>query len=163
MIEILMCTPDDWRVVRAVRLSSLADSPDAFTSSHERESAFDEAAWRDRVTTCRWFVASERGEPVGVAGGIPGHSGDPSRRELVGMWVAATHRHRGLARSLLDHVAEWARTEGATTLDLGVRTVNGDSRAAYLRMGLRLTGETTPDARDPSVAIEHMELRLGSE
>ena len=159
-VQIRFCSPDDWRIIRAVRLTALADTPGAFTSSYERESSFDEATWRDRATTCRWFVASDEGAWVGVAGGIEGRSGDRAKRELVGMWVAPTHRHRGIARSLLDHVARWARTEEATILELSVLRGNSAARDAYLRMGLRATGESTPAWNDPSDSVDHFELPL---
>ena len=159
-VQIRSCTPDEWPVIREVRLTSLADAPGAFTSSYERESEFDESTWRDRATTGRWFVASDEGAWVGVAGGIEGRSGDRARRELVGMWVAPAHRHRRIARSLLDHVAGWARTEGAAILDLSVLSGNSAARTAYLRMGLRATGESTPAWNDPSDFVEHLEMPL---
>jgi hypothetical protein len=70
LIEIQALRPDDWRTVREIRLRGLEDAPLAFTSSYERESAFDEATWRDRASTCQWFLAVEDSEPIGIAGGI---------------------------------------------------------------------------------------------
>jgi GNAT superfamily N-acetyltransferase len=162
VIEIQALEPDDWRVVREVRLRSLEDAPSAFTSTFERESAFDEETWRDRASTCRWFVARDDTELIGIAGGIDGWSGDPAKRELVGMWVAPSHRRRGAASGLLDRVAEWARSEGASTLNLSVRRGNDGASAAYLIMGMRPSGETRPAWNDPDETIEIMELDLGS-
>jgi hypothetical protein len=68
MIEIRALTPDDWPIIRDARLLSLADAPHAFTSTYEREAAFDDATWRDRATTCHWFVAFDDNDLVGVAG-----------------------------------------------------------------------------------------------
>jgi GNAT superfamily N-acetyltransferase len=158
--EIRALSPEEWPVVRDVRLRSLADAPYAFTSSYERESAFDAATWRDRASNCRWFVAVEDGEVIGVAGGVDGWSGDPATRELVGMWVAPSSRGRGLARSLLDAVAGWARSEEALTLSLGVRLGNDAARLAYLAMGLRPTGEMLPVWNDPARFITVMEMEL---
>ena len=131
MIEIEALLPQDWQLIRHVRLLALSDSPEAFTSTYERERAFDEHTWRDRATTGRWFVAVEDNEPVGVAIGVDGWSGDPAVRELVGMWVAPSHRNRGVARLLLGAVSGWARSEGASVLSLGVRVGN---HAAALRL-----------------------------
>jgi GNAT superfamily N-acetyltransferase len=158
--EIRALGPDDWPVVREVRLRSLADAPSAFTSSYERESAFDTTTWRDRATTCQWFVAVEGGDVAGVAGGVDGWSGDPTKRELVGMWVAPTSRGRGLARCLLAAVAGWARSEGASALRLGVRDGNDGARRAYLAMGLQPTGETMAVWNDPGRSITVMEMGL---
>ncbi len=162
MIEIQALGPDDWRIVRQVRLRSLEDAPSAFTSSFEDESEFDEGTWRHRSSTCQWFVAVDHTGPIGVAGGIDGWSGDPAKRELIGMWVAPSHRRQGVARELLDRVADWARSDGASTLILSVRQGNDGASAAYLTMGMRPTGETRPMWNDPSEAVDVMELDLGT-
>lgn len=160
MTEIRGLTPDDWPVVREVRLRSLADAPFAFTSTFEREAAFDTTTWRDRATSCQWFVAVEDGDVVGVAGGVDGWTGDPAQRELVGMWVSPASRGRGLARSPLDAVAGWARSEGASALRLGVHDGNEAARRAYLAMGLQTTGETMAVWNDPDSSITVMGMGL---
>jgi GNAT superfamily N-acetyltransferase len=160
-IETRALTPDDWAVIRDLRLRSLGDSPEVFTSSRERESAFDETTWRDRATTCQWFAAvAPGGDVVGVAGGVAGWSGDPARRELVAMWVAPSHRRRGVGAALVARVADWAREQGATTLELGVMATNERAFAAYRRMGFRPTGRTMPVWNDPTKEIELMECHL---
>ncbi len=160
MIEISALHPDDWRVIRAVRLRSLEQAPRAFTSTFEREAAFDETTWRDRATTCRWFVATDAGATVGVAGGVAGPSDHPEDRELVGMWVAPSHRGGGIARRLLDAVAAWAVGEGASTLRLGVREDNPGARAAYVRMGLESSGVTTASVAASDEPVEVLALDL---
>jgi GNAT superfamily N-acetyltransferase len=160
VMEIRALEPDDWQDVQDVRLRALADSPDAFTSTFRRESAYDETKWRQLATSGRWFVAVEGGA-VGVAVGVEGWSGDPRRRELVGMWVASSHRQRGIARQLLERVKEWATSEGATTLSRGVREGNEQALTAYLNMGMRPSGETMPEVNQPTKVIIVMECELG--
>jgi GNAT superfamily N-acetyltransferase len=152
---------DDWRQIRDVRLRSLVDAPDAFTSTYSRESTYDEAKGRDLAVTGKWFVAADD-DLVGVAIGVDGWSGDPKRRELVGMWVAPSHRRRGIARELLDQVKVWAASEGATTLSLGVREGNEEALTAYLGMGMRTSGETMAEFGQPTNVIVVMECALGS-
>jgi GNAT superfamily N-acetyltransferase len=161
VIEIRALNSDDWQDIRDVRLRSLVDAPDAFTSSYIRESAYGEAKWRDLAVTGRWFVAADD-ELVGVAVGVDGWSGDAKRRELVGMWVAPSHRRRGIARKLLDQVKAWATSEGATTLSLGVREGNEEALTAYLSMGMRPSGQTVPEAGRPADVIVVMQCDLGS-
>ena len=71
--------PDDWQVLRDIRLAALADSPSAFASTLAREEAFTEADWRWRLTNGCSVVATDSadGEPVGLAGGYL-HDGVPS-------------------------------------------------------------------------------------
>ncbi len=163
MFGIRVLLPQDWPLVRQVRLASLAESPHAFTSTHEREAAFDESTWEERATTCRWFVAVEDGAMIGVAGGVDGSPDDPATRELVGMWVAPLHRGRGIALQLLDAVSDWARSDGASLLCLGVREGNDDAREAYVRMGLRPSGETVAERDHPGRSIEIMVVDLQSQ
>ena len=59
-----------------MRLRSLNDAPEAFTSTFGRESTYGEAKWRDLAATSRWFVADGEGL-VGVAVGVDGWSGHP--------------------------------------------------------------------------------------
>jgi GNAT superfamily N-acetyltransferase len=158
--EIRALDPDRWREIREVRLRSLADAPEAFTSTFDREATYDEEKWRALATTGRWFVADDQGL-VGVAVGVAGWSGDPTKRELVGMWVARSHRRAGIAGRLLEHVKEWAASEGATTLGLGVRQDNEEAMAAYLGLGLRPSGETMPEAGEPAKVIIVMECAVG--
>lgn len=152
--------PDDWRIIRHVRLRSLRESPEAFVSTYQREVGFDEPTWRDRATTCQWFVATADGDTVGVAGGVDGWSDDPADRELVGMWVAPSHRGQGVARRLLDAVGVWAAREGATVLRLGVMEGNRGARSAYLHMGLHPSGEMMEAQMAGGQIIEVMTLNL---
>ncbi len=160
MTEIRALNSDDWKDIRDVRLRSLIDAPEAFTSTFGRESAYDEAKWRDLAITGRWFVADDEGL-VGVAVGVDGWSGDPTKRELVGMWVAPSHRRRGIAKQLLDQVKAWAVSEGATTLSLGVREGNEQALTAYLSMGMRSSGATMPEVYQPTKVIVVMDCDLG--
>ena len=79
----------------------------------------------------------------------------------MGGTVAPSHRGRGIARALLDEVANWARSEGATRLSLGVHEDNSAAREAYLRMGFRPTVETMEERGHPGQVIEVMEMDLG--
>jgi GNAT superfamily N-acetyltransferase len=159
MTEIRALDPENWREIREIRLRSLADAPQGFTSTFERESTYDEAKWRNLATTGRWFVADDEGS-VGVAVGVDGWSANPKNRELVGMWVAPSHRRRGIARLLLEQVKEWAASVGATTLRLGVREGNEQAHVAYLCMGMRPSGETMPELDQPTRVIIMMECSL---
>jgi len=160
-IQIHAVAPEEWEVVRGQRLRALLDAPEAFTSDHLRESCYDEAEWRGFATACQWFVATDDGEVVAMAGGFPA-GGRDQVREVIGMWVAPDHRRKGTARALLDHIAEWARAQGAARLRLGVDARNAGARATYLRCGLQPTGETEPVAGDPTRTIEVMDRDLES-
>jgi hypothetical protein len=61
---------DEWRLLKDVRLRALADSPESFGSSFEREVAFEDAIWMSRaangegtVSTVTWIAARNVEDP----------------------------------------------------------------------------------------------------
>lgn len=158
-VEVVRAGVEDFQDARDVRLRALADAPEAFASSREREEAFDDDEWRRRVTTNAWFLARADGATVGLACGIP-EPDDDAGRHLVGMWVDPAFRGRGLSDLLVAAVMAWARRERATFLALWV--VDGNDRALgfYERLGFEVTGEQQPLPGRPEVTESRMRLLL---
>ena len=131
-------TPDDWAVLRDVRLRALADSPDAFGSTLEREQDFDEKEWRRRSVRPVWVVEVD-GRPVAMAGTFP----NDGVLQVWGMWTDPAHRGRGHARALLDALVGAAVAEGRPVA-LHVNIANPGARAFYEGYGFVATGELEP-------------------
>jgi predicted GNAT family acetyltransferase len=140
--------PDDWADFRDIRLRALADAPDAFGSTLEREEAFTEDDWRQRVTVP--IVVVDDPHPVSI-GGIFDNAGTP---HVWGMWTDPEHRGRGHARTILD-----ALIPPGTAAQLDVNTRNGGARTAYERYGFVATGELEPLRPGSDQQIELMVLR----
>ncbi|HEU5267775.1 MAG TPA: GNAT family N-acetyltransferase [Jatrophihabitans sp.] len=147
--------PGQWAVLREMRLASLADSPTAFWATHADEAAFDHARWDGFVRAAAWFVATQSGQRVGMAGALtrPEESDEP---ELIGMWVAPQARRSGVGAQLVDAVCEWATAQDARAVSLWVLDGNDDARRVYVRSGFTETGERMPLPRDPT----HVEIRM---
>lgn len=139
--------PDEWELFRGIRLRSLADAPDAFGSTLEREEGFDEADWRRRLTGPVYAVLDP--EPVAVGGLFAGH-GVP---QVWGMWTDPDHRHRGHARRVLD-----ALLPPGSSAQLDVNVANDCARATYLRYGFVSTGRIQPLRPGSAERTEHMVL-----
>lgn len=159
-MEVRRLDPDDWELLREVRLRSLGDAPDAFGSTHERESGFDEAEWRARAAGNGWFVALEHDEPVGIVAGYRDPSAPPEQRHLVAMWVAPAARGSGVAIPLIDAVVDWSRADGASELTLGVADGNERAASLYRRYGFVETDLTFPLHSDLSRCISIYALRI---
>jgi GNAT superfamily N-acetyltransferase len=167
-LEVRRIRADEGLRLRDLRLQALADAPSAFGSTLAREQAFPEEVWQeraaggaagaDRVT----FVAERDGRWLGLATGLaddpetPRSSPEGSEPVLVGMFVDAAERGRGVGAALVEAVAEWARQRGAARLSLWVTSTNRAATALYERCGFRPTGETKPLAHTPSLT----ELRM---
>jgi GNAT superfamily N-acetyltransferase len=137
--EVRRLGPDDWKLLRDIRLTALAEAPHAFGSTLAREQAFSEAKWRSRLAETTYFAAWQHGEPAGIAAGLDDGS-DPGRPHLVSMWVSPQARGRGVADAVVAAVIGWARDRGAAALLLWVTDANSRARAFYQRMGFRSTG-----------------------
>jgi ribosomal protein S18 acetylase RimI-like enzyme len=147
MSEIRRLEPDDWELYREIRLRALADSPDAFASTLEREGAFVEADWRQRFSGPVYVVLDP--EPVSV-GGLFDHDGE---LHVWGMWTDPRHRGRGHARRILDTLLP-----AGTSAVLEVNVANAVARTAYERFGFVGTGRLQPLRPGSDQEIELMVL-----
>ena len=151
MSELRRLRPDDWEAFREIRLRSLADSPDAFGSTLERERAYTEDDWRQRLTG-PVYVVHDPG-PVAV-GGLFDKDGV---FHVWGMWTDPAHRGRGHARRVLDALIA---PDVEAVLDVNV--ANTGARAAYERYGFVGTGQFEPLRPGSDQRMELMVLRRGS-
>ena len=143
VVDIRLLAPADWQVLRATRLRALSESPQAFTSHLNFELRWSEREWRQRFDAATSVVAIERGDVIGIAGLVGGQQPQEARH-LESIWVAPTHRHRGVFRSLLNTVAEIGRRTGLTDLMLWVLEDNMVAQRVYARLGFVPTGERQP-------------------
>jgi ribosomal protein S18 acetylase RimI-like enzyme len=142
--------PDEWREVRALRLRALADAPRAFLSTVAEEEGYDDEVWRGRAARDdrrASFVCEADGELVGGTTGIL--TADGAGVDLVAMWVAPTHRRRGLGKALVEHVVAWARERGATSVTLEVNEALAPALGLYRSAGFEPTGARRPLPTDP--------------
>ncbi|HLI72900.1 MAG TPA: GNAT family N-acetyltransferase [Acidimicrobiales bacterium] len=143
--------PEDVETLRSIRLRALADSPEQFSSTWEREALRTVEDWQRWIETGATFVFEDRGvvggdgpDPVGLVAAVPDDDEpDPDRPGVVwlmAMWVEPAARGTGAAGALVDAVVGWARHHGATTVRLHVVEKNARARRLYERYGFRVTG-----------------------
>jgi ribosomal protein S18 acetylase RimI-like enzyme len=153
----------EWRLYRWLRIRALADSPDAFASTLERELAFPESWWRERLvvgeSADRPLLAEVGGQPVGLAWGRIA----AERREtahLYQMWVDPAFRACGAGDRLVAGVVDWARRCGAREVLLGVTRGNSPANRLYRRAGFVPIGEEPLRPGSP-LLVDNMRLELG--
>jgi GNAT superfamily N-acetyltransferase len=135
-------TPDEWRVLRDVRLAALLDAPEAFYSTYEHTLTRTEEDWRAWPARARLFLAWLGGEAVGMVGVSPA-AADPSTCDLVAMWVAPSVRGTGVADDLVRAAIVEAWSQGCTSLGLEVADGNVRAERLYARHGFVPTTEPT--------------------
>lgn len=148
MLHIRILAADDWPLYRDLRLAALADSPQAFGSTHRSESERRDPEWASRLKNLDPdrelpMVVEVEGAGVGLAWGrITAEA--PDTAALYQVWVHPAHRGRGAGHLLLVTFTEWARRRGARRLVLDVTVADSPAMSLYHRAGFRPLGQPRP-------------------
>ena len=135
--------PEDAAVYRVLRLEGLQDSPHAFLSTFEEESALTLDTYRTRLSTGdnATVGAFIDGQLVGIGTILREtrtrtcHKGD-----IVGMYVTPSARGAGVARRIMEWLVEHGRTVGLRSIRLELQAENDPARRLYERAGFREYG-----------------------
>jgi ribosomal protein S18 acetylase RimI-like enzyme len=153
-LELALLGTDDWQILREVRLRALKDSPTAYISEYQEESAWDEAAWRRRFLQRHWAVAHRAGAIIGLASSVLVDERPPHERHIESVWVDPRYRRTGVLRALLTHLA--TAEPDVTDWRIWVLDTNDIARNVYARLGFRPTDEQQPLLDDSG----RLEIRL---
>ena len=141
--------PEDWELLKEIRLRGLLDSPDAFCVTYDEAVGYDDEVWIHRSSAdpqygeSASFLALDGEEPVGHAVGV---LCDEHRLDVVSVFVIPSHRGTGIAQELMQMVEEWGRARGAGCAVLDVEASNRRAGSFYEHLGYAPTGrrETYP-------------------
>ena len=143
-INVRRIKPDDWQLLRELRLASLRDAPEAFGQTHENALAIPDEEWRQmaRATTSGdsrlWLLAFLDGADAGL---VQARRRAPDDCLIFSMWVAPAARRSGVGRLLIDTAADWARAWGADRLVLWVYGANEGAHRFYESIGFSVVPE----------------------
>ncbi|WP_079249200.1 GNAT family N-acetyltransferase [Streptomyces sp. IMTB 2501] len=159
--------PDDWPLVKRLRLDALRDpaAPLAFLENYEDAVAKADVFWQDRAvgsgegaTAARQFIAEA---PDGSwAGSVTvlveeagtkdwaGYAIERRQGHVVGVYVRPEHRGNGLIKALFDAGVAWARERGAERVRLLVHEENSRAQGAYRKVGFVPSGVVVPFFKD---------------
>lgn len=164
-IEIRPLRPDEWTLLRALRLRALHDAPDAFGPAFADVAREPDRYWQ---TGARRIAESEAQLFVAEAGtsalGLVHAAADAARVGHLGaMWVAPEARGSGLARRMLRAALDALEAQGCERVELWVTGGNGAAVSLYEGFGFRFTGGERP-LRDgsPLRNLEMARVRAGS-
>ena len=132
--------PDEWAVLREMRLASLLDAPEAFGQRYETAASEPEAEWRSAARASSsgerraWFIAR---------GG-----------------VGAGARRSGAGRHLVDAVAAWAAGWGGKRVVIWVFGANEGALRFYERLGFRVVADGADAESGRAFGALAMELSI---
>ena len=158
--SLMMCeelNESQWERLRAIRLASLKDTPDAFGGSYEREVAFTEREWRERFTpNFSYLVASVNGKDIATMF-LEKMQGDFGATCWVGgCWSNPEYRGIGAVRAMFNYVDSVAEEKCWQIQGLGVFIVNKSAIAAYEKLGFKAMGDPQESTRRPGNFYQRM-------
>jgi len=142
-MDIRRLAASDAPAYRAVRLRSLREYPEAFTSSYEEHDAqpLDHAQQRLASPVNRFWGAFDDAQLCGTIGLEPEtRAKNRHKATVVGMYVAPERSGRGIGRRLLDALVKDARESGLEMLVLTVTDGNQHALRLYQGAGFRSFG-----------------------
>lgn len=140
--SIVPVTQDTWRTYRDVRLAALLDTPRAFANTYAVSAAYPDESWIARLTSMRVWLAMVDDRPVGTIAMWHGAEQPEDEIYLIGMWVSASARGRGVGDLLVAAALDAAGQDGYARVHLDVAQENRPARRLYERHGFALTGTT---------------------
>ncbi len=163
--------PNEWALLRDMRLRALRDAPEAFGQTYENAAAEPELEWRSAARAASsgdrraWFFARADGPAASVAtradlGMVQARRRPPDDCLVFSMWVAPEARHLGVGRALIDAAATWARSWGGRRIVLWVTGVNEGAQRFYERVGFRLLSDGTDAESGRAFGAFALELQL---
>jgi RimJ/RimL family protein N-acetyltransferase len=154
--------PDEWARLREIRLRALAADPGVFSSTYERESAYGEEIWRERLAGGGVFAVVDGAEVVGMTG-IYVTREDPAAAGLWGSWLDPRWRGRGLSAAMYEARLAWARARPELERVLvSHRASNEASARANRRHGFVFTHRAPrswPDGAEEDEVCYELRLR----
>jgi len=146
----------DAPTLRDIRLRALQEAPDAYGSSYEREVAFTDDVWRDRLLpggNPHFGAFGDDGTLVALTvGELDGD--DPDGVFVLAVWIEPSARGGDLLARLVDQVAAWGEAHRRTVVRLHVTEGNERAERSYRRLGFVRTGDFDVRPRDQAREYE---------
>jgi ribosomal protein S18 acetylase RimI-like enzyme len=145
-IDVRHLMPDRWPEYKALRLRALQSDPQAFGSSYQREAAFTDVQWQQRLAEHQnrrsWTYFAEDGEHrlLGMVSGFrDDHDLGHHSVHIYAMFVDKAARGRGVARALMARLLEeFSRDGDIRTAILEVNTEQEAARKLYKSFGFEV-------------------------
>ncbi len=144
---------------KQVRLASLKDSPEAFSSTYESALQRSERSWVDQADGSAvgenraTFFALRNEIPVGLAALY--RDADSFRiGELLQVWIAFECRGSDLAVQLMECVFEWGKSNGFDSVRAVVSENNLRAQKFYMKYGFVVCSEKSQESNGEIVLIK---------
>lgn len=163
--EVRRARADEWAEQRDIRFRMLTLASDAFGSTADGHSVFNDEDWqawaeeRSQGPDQAMYVALNGDRWVGCVIGSRAE-GDSGAARVTAMWVEPESRNRGVGALLLSELSKWAAGSGYNSLWLKVSMANQSAIHLYKSFGFVDTGERSGMKRDRNIIMLTMKAEL---
>ena len=158
MLTVRRIKVGEWRSYRQIRLASLKDSPESFSTTYQAaleratESWIEQADYSAEGLNRSTFLAFDSDKPVGVAA-LYRDQDHKDAGELIQVWVSPEHRGSGVAGQLIQSTLAWAKESGISQIRTEVLDTNKRAIQFYERIGFKVA-DPTPSHSHSGVVLE---------
>lgn len=159
-IQVVELPPSDWERYKVLRLRSLREDPQAFSSTYDETVQRIDEWWSKRLEDAQkrgreWLLfAEEDGYLVGMAGAF---ISEEHIANIISVYVLKEARGRGISKLLMNELLKYIRA--VKTIDTVRLTVNSDQIPAlslYKSMGFSVIGEEVKQLGDGGTHVTYL-------
>jgi GNAT superfamily N-acetyltransferase len=135
--------PGETELYKQLRLTSLRDTPYAFSSTVESALGRSTESWHEQAESAAHgadraiFIAFSDADPIGIAA-LYRVEAQPGATEMSQVWVAPEHRGTSTAVDLMNFLFTWARENNYRKITASVTAGNTRALQFYLRYGFSI-------------------------
>jgi ribosomal protein S18 acetylase RimI-like enzyme len=134
MIEIYKPRPNEWQLLKDIRIESLKGEPGAFRDKLKKEEAFSDEQWRVSLKQSDGSIvlfAKENDRVIGMIG-IDNKQG---KSHIWGVYVSSEYRGKGIGKMLLESILGEIRSYGYGVAVLTVQPTQERAISLYQSFG----------------------------
>ncbi len=161
MPDIKLLVPDDWWLLRQIRLTALQESPDSFLAAYDEELLYSQDKWRYEFERGDWYIGFKSKAAVSLVGCTREKDTPQSECFIEYLWVEQASRGQGVATELLSNVIDRLRVAGVRRAFLWVMDGNHDAERLYKQFGFVSSRISHPLAARPGRSEALMQYDLG--
>lgn len=142
--EIVKLTPDDWELLKDMRLRALQTDPLAFGRTYNEELQLRDEDWKEKLAEpdSEWFFSKKDDKFIAMAGiHFAKRATIQHRAEIVGVFVEPEYRKQGIGEDLMRKIIAKLKANSRTAkIELNVRTPQEPAIEMYKKLGFRTVG-----------------------
>ena len=143
--NVTQATEQNWQLYKSIRLETLKQEPQAFSSTHKDALTYPDSKWKEILNDNQsvYLLVSKETHVIGV-GRIT--FSDPDELDYVavlgGIYINIAHRKRGMGQKLIEHLIDIAKQrENIKTVKLDVKKTQLAAINLYAKLGFVKVGE----------------------